>query len=116
GAGTGGRAWYHGAACRQRARRARLAAVPQRAALLDAVTRAEHALAALRRDLLAGGAADPEPAAAERAALAARLHTPTATTPVTKPVTEQPPPDATPAADHPLPPPPRPPRPPDPPH
>src|SRR5215475_8213024 len=56
--GTVRRAWYHGARCRQRARRARLAAVPQRAALLDTIARAEHALAALRRDLLAGGAAD----------------------------------------------------------
>jgi hypothetical protein len=88
GSGSGRRAWYHGAACRQRARRARLAVMPQRAALLDTLTQAEHALAALRRDLLAGGAADPELAAAELTALAARLRTPTATALVTKPVTE----------------------------
>jgi hypothetical protein len=41
--------------------------------LLDAVTWAEDVLAALRRDLLAGRAADPELAVAELTALAARL-------------------------------------------
>jgi hypothetical protein len=67
-------------------------------ALLDTLTRAEHVLAALRRDLLAGRAVAPELAAAELTALAARLHTPGATTPVTKPVTEQPVQVAEPAA------------------
>lgn len=75
GAGVGRRARYHGPACRQRARRARLATAPDRSALLDQVGRAEHALAVLRRDLLAGASLDVEVVAGELAALAARLRT-----------------------------------------
>lgn len=75
GAGVGRRARYHGATCRQRARRARLATAPDRTALLDTIGRAENALAVLRRDLLAGASVDVEVAAGELAALAARLRT-----------------------------------------
>jgi hypothetical protein len=52
--GTAGRpATYHGATCRQRARRARLAAEPDRAALLAGLEDVGHALSAARRTVLA---------------------------------------------------------------
>jgi hypothetical protein len=45
---------YHGPACRQRARRARLAVDPDRAQLLALAQRAEHAALALRRAVTTG--------------------------------------------------------------
>lgn len=50
---------YHGAACRQRARRSRVAAGPAAAGVLDALRRVDEASAAARRAVLAGGDAGP---------------------------------------------------------
>ena len=63
---------YHGAACRQRARRARLAADPGRADLLGLLDRAGQAVAAARRAALSGD--DPGTALAELAAVAELAH------------------------------------------
>jgi hypothetical protein len=52
--GVGRPARYHGSACRQRARRARLATAPGVADLLAAVDRAEQAAAAVRRAITTG--------------------------------------------------------------
>jgi hypothetical protein len=59
---------YHGPACRQRARRARLTAEPARADLLGLLDRAGRAVAAARRVATSG--ADPRAALAELAAVA----------------------------------------------
>ena len=66
--GRGRPATYHGPACRQRARRARLAADPARADLLGLLDRAERAVAAARRAATSG--ADPRAALAELAGVA----------------------------------------------
>ncbi|WP_290050077.1 hypothetical protein [Amycolatopsis solani] len=63
--GRGRPATYHGPACRQRARRARLATDPSRADLLDLLDRAGRAVAAARRAAMSG--ADPNAALAELA-------------------------------------------------
>lgn len=72
--GRGRPARYHGAACRQRARRARLAADPARADLLGLLDRAGRAVAAARHAALSGE--DPGAALAELAAVAELVNTP----------------------------------------
>jgi hypothetical protein len=67
--GRGRPAAYHGPACRQRARRARLTAEPARADLLGLLDRAGRAVAAARRAATSG--ADPRAALAALAELAA---------------------------------------------
>lgn len=52
--GRGRPATYHGAACRQRARRARLAADPARTSLLALLDRAGRAVADARRAVTSG--------------------------------------------------------------
>jgi hypothetical protein len=84
---------YHGATCRQRARRARLAVEPDRAALLAGLEDVGHALAAARRAVLANHDAH---AAMEQLRTAVTALTPAGSTPepqprrsaVAKPVTE----------------------------
>jgi hypothetical protein len=71
GSGVGRPARYHGPTCRQRARRARLAVDPERAALLAVADRAEHAALALRRALTSGQ--DPDSAAGELMTAVAEL-------------------------------------------
>ena len=66
--GRGRPATYHGPACRQRARRARLAADPARAGLLGLLDRAGRAVAAARRAVTSGD--DPSAALAELAVVA----------------------------------------------
>lgn len=61
--GSGRRARYHSATCRQRARRARLATTGPGADLLAAAERAERASAQLRRTLLTGQNPDPHDSA-----------------------------------------------------
>lgn len=61
--GRGRPAVYHGASCRQRARRSRLAARPAVAGVLDTLRRVDAASAAARRAVLAGS--DPDEALAE---------------------------------------------------
>jgi hypothetical protein len=91
---TAGRpATYHGATCRQRARRARLAVEPDRAALLAGLDDVGHALAAARRAVTAHHDAH---AAVEQLRTAVTALTPASAAPeppprpsaVTKPVTE----------------------------
>jgi Mg-chelatase subunit ChlI len=64
---------YHGPACRQRARRARLGVDPGRAALLAVAQRAEHAAVALRRAVTTGQ--DHDAAAAKLLAAVTALAT-----------------------------------------
>lgn len=66
--GRGRPATYHGPACRQRARRARLAANPDRSDLLTLLDRASQAVAAARRAAISGH--NPAPALAEPATVA----------------------------------------------
>jgi hypothetical protein len=69
--GRGRPAVYHGAACRQRARRARLAVAPAHRDLLDVLDCAGRAVAAARRAVTSGG--DPASALAELAAVVDKL-------------------------------------------
>src|SRR5947199_8491666 len=66
--GRGRPATYHGPACRQRARRARLVSEPGRADLLALLDRAGRAIASARRAALSGE--DPGAALAELTAVA----------------------------------------------
>jgi hypothetical protein len=52
--GPGRRATYHGATCRQRARRARLATAPDRVTMLDRLDQVEQVLITARRVVTAG--------------------------------------------------------------
>jgi Mg-chelatase subunit ChlI len=104
---------YHGPACRQRARRARLSVDPGRVELLAVAARAEHAALALRRAVTAGQ--DHDAAVAELLAAADALTTtlrdnangePTSLSeasqdsPVTKSVTDTAPRPVAPESDH----------------